>query len=92
MTCYFRHLWNVFTKAEIQVTSQNKAELDKTIHEMVGVGYKNCPAAWKQVKERLAEDEDSFVAELKNVWKDGQQKANPALPRKQKSKNGAAAV
>ena len=68
MTCYFRHLVNVFKKAQIQVTLQNKAELDEIIHRIVGVKYKDCPATWKQVKKRLAENEDGFVAELKNSW------------------------
>ena len=68
MTCYFRHLVNVFKKAQIQVTLQNKTELDEIIHRIVGVKYKDCPATRKQVKKRLAEDEDGFVAGLKNGW------------------------
>ncbi len=35
---------------------------------MVGVEYKDCSAVWKQVKKRLAEDEDGFVSELKKLW------------------------
>jgi len=34
----------------------------------VGVDYKNCPAAWKEVKKRIAEDEADFVSKLKNAW------------------------
>jgi hypothetical protein len=67
-------LGTVFEKAGIQVSLQNKAEIDKTIHQIVGIRYKDCPAAWKQVKKRLAEDEEGFVAELKNSWKRGQTK------------------
>jgi hypothetical protein len=33
----------------------------------VGVEYKNCPATWKEVKKRIAEDEESFVSELKET-------------------------
>ncbi len=29
--------------------------------------YKNCPAAWKKVKKRLAEDEEGFVSKLKET-------------------------
>lgn len=72
MTCYFRHLGSLFKKAGITVTPQNKAELDKTIHQIVGTEYKDCPAAWKQVKKRIAEDEDGFAAELRNEWNSGQ--------------------
>lgn len=64
MTCYFRHLNGIFRKAGIEVTDQNKREIDRVIHEIVGVEYKNCPAAWKKVKERLAEDEAAFVSRL----------------------------
>jgi hypothetical protein len=32
------------------------------------VDYKNCPAAWKEVKKRIAEDEADFVFKLKNAW------------------------
>jgi len=68
MTCYFRHLEEVFKKAGIEVTSQNRHEIDRIIHDMVGVDYKNCPAAWKQVKNRLAQNEAGFVTMLKEAW------------------------
>jgi hypothetical protein len=67
MTCYFRHLQQVFKKAGIKVTSENKRKIDKAIHSVVGVEYKNCPAAWREVKRRIAKDEDDFVAELKKA-------------------------
>jgi len=69
MTCYFRHLQHVFKRAGIDVTSENKREIDSTIHVIVGVKYKNCPAAWKGVKKRIAEDEKGFVSELKKALK-----------------------
>lgn len=68
MTCYFRHLQNVFKKAGIEATNENKKELDKIIHHIVRVEYKNCPAAWKEVKKRIAKDEDNFAAKLKEAW------------------------
>ena len=68
MTCYFRHIEEVFKKAGIEVTSVNKREIDKIIHGLVGVEYKNCPAAWREVKNRIAQDEDGFVSKLKNAW------------------------
>jgi len=68
LTCYFRHLQQVFKKAGIEVTSENKREIDRVIHSVVGVNYKNCPAAWKEVKKRIAEDEEGFVSQLKKAW------------------------
>jgi len=68
MTCYFRHLNEVFKKACIEITSQNRQEVDRIIHDIVGVDYKNCPSAWRQVKNRVAEDEAGFVAALKKAW------------------------
>ena len=67
MTCYFRHLNELFKKAGIEVTKQNKHKIDKVIHNIVGVEYMNCPAAWKEVKKRLAEDEKAFVSTLKKA-------------------------
>lgn len=64
MTCYFRHLDKVFKKAGIEVTNQNKRTIDRVIHEIVGVEYKDCSATWKKVKERLAEDEAAFMSRL----------------------------
>jgi hypothetical protein len=68
MTCYFRHLQQIFEKVGIEVTSENKREIDRIIHDIVGVNYKKCPAAWKEVKKRMAEDEEGFISELKEAW------------------------
>jgi hypothetical protein len=68
MTCYFRHLKEVFKKAGIEVTKENKRELDRVIHGIVNVEYKNCPATWREVKKKIAYDEESFVSELKEAW------------------------
>jgi hypothetical protein len=54
LTCYFRHLKGVFEKAGIEVTSENRHELNKIIHGLIGVEEKNCPATWKEVKKRIA--------------------------------------
>ncbi len=68
MTCYFRHLNEIFQKAGIIVTKENKRELDKILHQLVKVRYKDCPQAWREIKVRIAEDEKSFVAQLKATW------------------------
>ncbi len=68
VTCYFRHLGEVFKKAEIEVTKENRQKIDRVISDLVNVEYKNCPAAWREVKKRLAEDEAGFVLSLKTAW------------------------
>ena len=68
MGCYFRHLQHIFEKARIQVTSDNRKEVDRIIHGIAGVGYQNCPATWREVKDRIARDEEGFVSKLKEAW------------------------
>ena len=68
MTCYFRHLQGIFERAGIEVSDTNKREVDKLIHDIVGIKYKDCPATWKELKNRIAEDEDSLVLELREKW------------------------
>ncbi|PVX26144.1 MAG: hypothetical protein CW691_02310 [Candidatus Bathyarchaeum sp.] len=65
MTCYFRHLNEIFKKAKITVTKENKKDIDKAIHSIVGIEYKNCSATWKEVKKIIAENETKFVSRLK---------------------------
>jgi hypothetical protein len=65
MTCYFRHLTEVFEKVGVTVTKENKKDVDRAIHSIVGVEYKNCSATWKEVKKRIAEDKEGFVNMLK---------------------------
>ena len=66
MTCYFRHLKLIFEKANIIITKENKQDVDKVIHSIVGIDYKNCSATWKEDKKLIIEDEDKFVKMLKN--------------------------
>jgi hypothetical protein len=66
MTCYFRHLKPIFEKAGVIITKENKKDVDRAIHSIVGIEYKNCPATWKEVKKRIIEDEQSFVNAIKN--------------------------
>jgi hypothetical protein len=68
LTCYFRHLKEVFEKAGIQVTPSNKKEVDRVIHNILSVNYKNCSDTWRQVKKLILEDEASFASMLKDKW------------------------
>lgn len=61
MTCYFRHIQRIFEEIGVEVTKDSKRDIDRAIHEIVGVEYKNCSSTWKEVKKKLAEDEDRFI-------------------------------
>jgi len=64
LTCYFRHLKELFAETGITITKENKKEIDRIIHNIVGVEYKNCSATWKEVKKRIANNKEEFVSEL----------------------------
>jgi len=64
MTCYFRHMKHIFEKAGIEVTPDNRKEIDRIISNLVNVDYKDCPKVWSEIKRRLAEDEHGFVSDL----------------------------
>lgn len=68
MTCYFRHMRDLFKEAGIGVDGENRKELDRVIHEMMGTEYKDCSSTWREVKERLASDRMAFIDELRGRW------------------------
>jgi hypothetical protein len=57
----------VFRRAGIEVTPSNRRDVDRMIHRLVGVDYKDCPATWRAVKSRIAEDEDALIHQLRRV-------------------------
>lgn len=64
MTCYFRHMKETFAELGVEVTPENKQEIDRAIHKLVGVNYRNCPETWKEIKKRRAADEAGFMKAL----------------------------
>jgi hypothetical protein len=56
ITCYFRHISEIFSQLGSEVTSENKKEIDRKINEYLDVEYKNCGATWKLIKECRAEE------------------------------------
>ncbi len=52
MTCYIRHLKTIFEKTGITITKQNRQDIDRAIHNIVGIEYKNCSTTWKEVKKK----------------------------------------
>ena len=65
MTCYFRHIKKIFLEAGVEVTDGNKREIDRVIHNIIGVDYKNCSDTWREVRKRIAEDEEGFISKLR---------------------------
>jgi hypothetical protein len=61
MSCYFRHLKDVLAEAGIEVTPANKKDVDRALHEVVGVAYKDCPSTWKNLKSQMANEADLAV-------------------------------
>lgn len=70
MSCYFRHLKDILAEAGIEVTPSNKKQIDRAIHNIVEVTYKDCPTAWKKLKQEIVGDEPKrrdFVKKLQNA-------------------------
>jgi len=70
MSCYFRHLKDLLNEAGVKLTPDNKRQVDQAIHKIVDVEYKNCPVAWKTLKQQVLDDEQSrrdFIEKLKTA-------------------------
>ena len=73
MSCYFRHLKDVFAEAGIVVTPENKKELDQAFHHIVNVPYKECPVTWKKIKTDWLADpkqREQLVAKLRDALRE----------------------
>ena len=57
MSCYFRHLKDVLTEAGIEVSPENRKQIDQAFHKIVDVEYKECPVTWKKLKQEWLTDE-----------------------------------
>ncbi len=70
MSCYFRHIKDILTEAGIEITPGNKKQIDRAIHQAVGVDYKDCPATWKRLKQDIMTDEQKrqdFIKKLEGA-------------------------
>ena len=68
MSCYFRHMKDILSEAEIEVTPQNKKAVDQVLHNIVDVEYKNCSPTWKKIKQDYIGDESKkqrLISKLK---------------------------
>ncbi|MDD3521054.1 MAG: hypothetical protein PHU65_07485 [Actinomycetota bacterium] len=73
MSCYFRHMNNIFKELDIEITKENKKEIDRILHKIVEIEYKNCPDAWKKIKEIIKggdeEEKTKFILLIKEEIK-----------------------
>jgi ribosomal protein L17 len=63
---------DVLEEAGIEITKDNKKEIDRIIHGLVDVAYKDCSPTWKKVKEHIKTDEaarNQFIKDLKKQIK-----------------------
>ena len=69
MSCYFRHLKDVFDEAGITVTPANRKKVDQAIQKIVGTAGQPCPETWRMLKERLADRASArqFIGKLKSA-------------------------
>ncbi|MBU7025001.1 MAG: hypothetical protein HXS40_12640 [Theionarchaea archaeon] len=56
MSCYFRHMSDVFQKAGIEITKENKKDVDRALHSLAGVEYKDCSSTWRELKILLQDE------------------------------------
>jgi len=70
MSCYFRHIKDIFSLAGIEISPENKKKADQIIHQILGVEYKNCPMTWSKIKELKSSDSSraEFIEKIKNRW------------------------
>ena len=72
MSCYFRHMKDIWEEAGIEITPKNKKDIDRIVHGIMEVEYKNCSPTWKAIKEQVLGDEKArkrFVKKLQESLK-----------------------
>jgi hypothetical protein len=68
MSCYFRHLDQLFIEAGLNITPQNRKQVDAAIHKLMGTHYKDCPTTWREFKKQILTDDKNrkeFISRLK---------------------------
>ena len=57
MSCYLHHMSDLFDEAGIEVTKENRKQIDAHIAGIVGDAKQHCPTTWRLVKEWRADPE-----------------------------------
>lgn len=58
MSCYLRQVKDILDEAGIAVTPENRKQIDRVIHQALGVAYKNCPDTWKKIKQEIMDNQE----------------------------------
>jgi len=70
VSCYFRHIKDILQEAGVNVSPGNRNQIDQAIHQIVGSIYKDCPGAWKKLKQQILGDEQKrqdFIKKLRDA-------------------------
>jgi hypothetical protein len=60
----------VLDEAGVEVTKENKKDIDRAIHKIAGIEYKDCSTTWRTLKSEFLGDDKkraAFVKKLKRV-------------------------
>jgi hypothetical protein len=55
---------DILEEAGITVTKENKKDIDKALHSLVGVEYKNCSSTWKELKSMLQNEKRGTIVQM----------------------------
>lgn len=69
MSCYLRHFKVILAEANIEVTTENRKQIDQAFHKIVDVGYKDCPVTWKKLKQEWLTDDGRKSELVKHLKK-----------------------
>lgn len=47
---------DVFQKAGVEITKENRKDVDRVLHSLVGVEYKDCSSTWRELKKLLQDE------------------------------------
>lgn len=69
MSCYIRHLSDVFAELGVENNKDNRKMMDKSIRKVLKT-EKSCPEVWKQLKGVLADGKKKkvLVSKLKKEF------------------------
>ena len=71
MSCYTRHLGELFEEAGLVNTRDTRREADKCLRQILDMAEEDCPQVWRELKAWLARPEQrgQLVAGLKGLSK-----------------------
>ena len=67
MSCYLHNMKGILDQAGITVTKENRQQIDRAVHQAVGVAYKNCPVTWKRIRDDIKSDDKKRLALIEQL-------------------------